>query len=717
MRKKYFLSAIGILFSLIILGQNKQLTIKDAVSGQRLQFSPEHLSGIKPYGDDNFTYVKDYNEIILILQNPEEDKVIASLKDINDAIDSVNKEKLKHFPYWDYNWKSESLLCFKSRFITYFYNIDSKKIERYISLAKEAENINQNESTGLTAYTVKNNLFISDEDSKIIKVTNDVDDGIVNGSSNVHRHEFGINQGTFLSSEKYLAFYRKDETMVANYPLVDVSKRIAELKNTKYPMAGEKSEEVTLGIYNLKSKKTVFAKINDFTAERYLTGITWDPSGKFIYIGVLNREQNHLKLNKYEAKTGKFVKTLFEEKHKKYVEPEHQMIFVKDQDDKFLWFSERDGYNHLYLYNTEGELISQITKGEWIVLNFLKFDKTAENIFINATKESPIEIHTYSVNLKSKKIKKITSAKGIHTTVFSNSGKYYIDSYNNPKTPHICNLCDTNKTVIRNLIQAKDPYKDYNLGDMKIGKIKAADGKTDLYYRLITPPDFDPGKKYPAVIYVYGGPHAQLVRNSWKNGGLWNYYMAQKGYVMITLDNRGSANRVRDFENIIHRQCGTEEVKDQMKAVELLKSLAYVDEERIGVHGWSYGGFMTTLLMTKHSDTFKAGVAGGPVIDWKYYEVMYGERYMDTPQENPEGYKEASLLNKADRLKGRLLIVHGYQDPVVVPQNSLDFIRSCIKNGTDIDCFFYPDSEHNMRGETRVHLMKKVSRYFDDFLK
>lgn len=694
------------------------LSLEEAVRGQWRQFYPEHLSGIMPYGEDDFTYVEDYENIKKINKKSGEDEVILTLSQINEAIKKSGKEELKHFPFWDYAWQTENIITFKSGTNFYVYNKVNKSFDFLADLPEKAEHIRFCKENKKIAFTIDNNLFFMDE--KLVKtaITNDENAGIVNGSSYVHRQEFGIDNGIFWSPKgNFMAFYRKDETMVDDYPLVNTGTRIASLKNSKYPMIGEKSEEVTLGIYKLKTKKTVFVDVKDFTAERYLTCITWDPDEKYIYIAVLNREQNKLKLNKYDAETGKFVKTLFVEEHEKYVEPEHQLIFVKNQNDKFLWYSERDGYNHLYMYDTEGKLISQLTKGKWIVLDFLQFDEKGKNFFITSTKESPIELHTYKVNLETSKIEKITSNAGIHKTVISNSSKYFIDTYNNTEIPNATELKNKKGKTIKSILKAKNPLLDYKIGDMKIGKIKAADGKTDLYYRLITPPDYDPNKKYPAIVYVYGGPHAQMIQKSWKNGGLWKYYMAQKGYVVFTIDNRGSSNRGLEFENVIHRQCGQEEVADQMKGIEFLTKLSYVDKNRIGVHGWSYGGFMTTSLMTMHPDIFKVGVAGGPVIDWKYYEVMYGERYMDTPKENPEGFEKTSLLNKAKDIEGRLLIIHGYIDPVVVPQNSLDFIRSCIKAKTDVDFFLYPDSEHNMRGETRVHLMKKVTRYFDDFLK
>ncbi len=718
MRKILLISAIILGTFVFSFSQKKNLTIEEAVSRQWQQLYPKHIQGVKPYSENNFTYVKEYKEIHLMSEKGKDIKTLVNLEELNTALKEAGHQELKYFPYWDYKWIDKNRLSFKISNLYYVFNLLTKKIETDVLLPEEAKNINICYKNNYVAYTIKNNLFFADNKSKTIQITSDENEGIVNGSDYVHRQEFGINKGIFWSPEgNAIAFYRKDETMVADYPLVDISTRIATVKNTKYPMIGEKSEKVTLGIYNLNTKKTVFCDVQDFTKEHYLTSITWQPDGKYIFIGVLNRKQNHLKMNKYDAQTGAFVKTLFEEKNDRYVEPEHPLYFLPNSNNKFLYYSERDGYDHLYLYNTEGKLLKQITKGNWAVLDIKGFDITGQNVFIISTEESPIEKQLYKVNIKTGKRQKLTSDKGTHSVVLSNTKNYFFDSYSNTETANNNRICSGKGKIVEEILNAKDPLDSFNLGKMTIGTLKAADGKTDLYYRLITPPNFDPEKKYPVVVYVYGGPHAQLVTNSRLGGArLWNYFMAQKGYIMFTLDNRGSANRGFEFESIIHRQCGQEEMKDQMKGIEFLENLPYVDTARIGVHGWSYGGFMTTSLITNYPETFKVAVAGGPVIDWKYYEVMYGERYMDTPKENPEGFKKTSLLNKAKDLKGRLLIIHGYVDPVVVPQNSLDFIRSCIKAGTDIDYFLYPESEHNMKGKTRVHLMKKVTRYFDDYL-
>ncbi|MEA3316418.1 MAG: DPP IV N-terminal domain-containing protein, partial [Bacteroidota bacterium] len=551
---------------------------------------------------------------------------------------------------------------------------------------------------------------------KSVQITKDKNPEIVNGQE-VHRREFGIEKGIFWSPKgNALAFYRKDESMVTDYPLVDISTRIATLKNIKYPMAGMKSHEVTLGVYNINTKETVFLNTGE-PKEQYLTNIVWSPDEQSVFIAVLNREQNHMQLKEYDATTGEFVKILFEEKNDKYIEPEHSMVFLESDSDKFIWQSRNGGFNHVYLYNTDGDLIKQITEGNFEVSSVIGFNKNDKDLFYVSTEESAIERHIYKVNLKTGKKTKLTDISGSHNAKFNTSYKYFIDSYSSTEIPKKIDIVSVNGKVEQNILTSKNPLKEYNIGEMSISTIKAADGVTDLYYRLIKPTNFDPNKKYPAIIYVYGGPHAQLVENRWLGGArMWQYYMAQKGYVMLTVDNRGSANRGLEFENVIHRQLGVNEIADQMKGVELLNSLGYVDSERIGVHGWSFGGFLTTSLMLKKADTFKVGVAGGPVIDWKYYEIMYGERYMDTPQENPEGYKENNLKNYVSNLKGKLLIVHGAIDNTVVWQNSLSFVRECVKQDVLLDYFVYPRHEHNVRGMNRVHLMKKVTQYFDDFL-
>jgi dipeptidyl-peptidase 4 len=312
----------------------------------------------------------------------------------------------------------------------------------------------------------------------------------------------------------------------------------------------------------------------------------------------------------------------------------------------------------------------------------------------------------------------LSQGSGTHSAKLSPNGNYIIDTYSSQVTPRkIWVINNKDGKVAQTLLTSKNPVADYALGEVTIFPIKADDG-TDLYTRMITPPNFDKNKKYPVVVYVYGGPHLQLVTNSWLGGAnLWMQLMAQKGYIVFTLDPRGTSGRGLEFEQETFRQLGTVEIADQLRGVEYLKSLPYVDADRMGIHGWSFGGFMTTSMMLKSPDTFKVGVAGGPVIDWNYYEIMYTERYMDSPEQNPEGYKNANLLNYVKNLKGKLLMIHGTVDDVVVWQHSLAFIKKAVDEGILLDYFVYPGHPHNVIGKDRVHLMRKVTQYLDDNLK
>ncbi len=551
---------------------------------------------------------------------------------------------------------------------------------------------------------------------------------IVLGES-VHRNEFGIDGGLFWSPKaSRLAFYRMDQSMVVDYPLVNTKAREAEVRNIKYPMAGMKSHEVTVGVWDCASQKLVYLNTARDTSvherEMYLTNIAWSPDEQYVYIAKINREQNHMWLEQYDAATGDFKKVLFEETNPRYVEPCEPMIFTP-KGDQFLWYSMRDGYKHLYLYNMNGTLVKQVTSGEYEVEGFIQFDKKGENIFIYANKDNLAGRDAYRVNLKNGTMECLTnynSAEGTHTVVINDEGTRMVDYFSAVDNPGEVNyVININKPANHrdyNIYRAENPLKDYAMPGVELGTIKAADGKTDLYYRLITPPNMEQGKKYPTLVYVYGGPHSQLVTDSWLGGGnLYFMFLAQQGYVVFTIDNRGTDNRGFEFESCTHRHLGEIEMADQMEGVKFLKSLPYVDQDRMGVEGWSFGGFMTITMKLAHPEVFKVGCAGGPVIDWKWYEIMYGERYMDTPQENPEGYEANSLLNKAQNLEGRLLVIQGAEDNTVVPQHSTEFIERCINNFKQVDYFMYPHHEHNVLGRERLHLYQKMFDYYETFLK
>lgn len=562
-----------------------------------------------------------------------------------------------------------------------------------------------------------NNLFLLSPDGSSSQLTTDGSPTLVYGQS-VHQNEFGISGGLFWSPDgSRLAFYRMDQSMVSAYPLVHTNVRKATEEKLYYPMAGMPSHHVTLGIYDVASGKTTYLKTGE-PKEKYLTNISWAPDSKTIYIAEVNREQSHMDLKAYDPATGDYIKTLFSEHNDKYIEPQWPMRFIPGRDREFVWQTRRDGYTHLYRYNVEGKLLGQITRGAWEVTDFLGFADGGKTLVYTSTQLSPIDRVVASVSLDGRKTRLLTPQAGWHSAQLSADGKHLLDTYESLKNPTENRLVAVaSGKALATLYQSKDPEADFLNPEITFGTIKAADGVTDLHYRLLKPTNFDPAKKYPTIVYVYNGPHAQLVQNRFHAGCLgWDLYMATKGFVVFTVDGRGSAHRGAAFEQVIHRHLGKNEMADQMKGVDFLKSLPYVDADRIGVAGWSYGGFMTTNLMLTHPEVFKVGVAGGAVTDWARYEIMYGERYMDSPQENPEGYKETNLSLRAANLKGRLLLIHGTIDPTVVWQHTQLFVDACVKAGTYPDYMIYPEHKHNVLGVDRVHLNYTMARYFMDHL-
>ena len=576
--------------------------------------------------------------------------------------------------------------------------------------------IDSNVLSGATVVLRDNNLFVVYSDAREVKVTNDGSREIVYGQA-VHRNEFGINKGTFWSNDgQLLAFYRMDQSMVTDYPQVNTFERVATYEPDKYPMVGMNSHKVTIGIFDLNTETTTYLNLGDVT-DRYFSNITWSPDNRLLYLYELNRDQNHASLDVYDIATGNKVKTLYTESSDKYVEPLHPITFLPWDASKFIYWSWKDGFTHLYLMDVNGKELGQITSGQWVVTELIGFCKSTNSLIITSKEAHNLQNNIYSINLKTKKRKLLDNGKGVHRASLSEDGLYLIDTWSEPDVPRKCAVTST-KTGKRIMLgTAEDPWEGYYHPIFESGTIKAADGNTDLYWRMVKPADFDTTKKYPTIIYVYGGPHAHNVEASWHWGSRsWETYMAEKGYIVYILDNRGSENRGRDFEQATFRRLGQEEMKDQMCGVNYLKSLPYVDADRLGVHGWSFGGFMTISLMTNYPDVFKVGVAGGPVIDWKWYEIMYGERYMDTPQSNPDGYKQTSLLCKAKDLKGKLQIIIGMNDPTVVPQHALMFLNACAEAGTQPDFFAYPGEGHNMKGHRSVHLHERITQYFEDYL-
>ena len=710
--KKAFLVLCILAISTHSFAQKKQFTIAEATNGMNTTLAPKSIKNASwQPGTGNLWQVEKENG-----------------QDVWSAIDVTTKEAatVSVIPQGKYPGQVAAIPAIKWLDKDKAYFVNGKDVilgtllgheftwATWATLPEHAENITVDKSRKI-AYTVDNNLWLYDKEK--MQVTTETNKDIVCGTS-VHRDEFGIDKGIFFSPKgTYLAYYRMDQTMVKDYPIIKWDTVPAVANMIKYPMAGGTSHEVTLCVYDPATRKTVVMKTGTQNKDHYLTSVTWSPDEKYIYIAILNRDQNHLWLNQYNAETGEKIKTLFEETNTKYVHPTHSLAFIPGKDNEFIWWSERDGYEHLYLYNTDGRLIRKLTSGKWVVNEIAGIDATGKKVIITASKESPIEKHIYSVGIDNGNIARIDKGAGMHSALCSEDGKYVLDVYSGAGVPKTSSVYATDGAYSKELIKAADPLTGYDRPEIRNVIIKAADGVTPLYGKLILPINFDSTKKYPVIVYLYNGPNVQLIHNSFpESGSLWYEYMAQHGYIVFTMDGRGSWNRGLDFEQATFRRLGDVEMKDQLKGVDYLKSLPYVDAGRMGIHGWSFGGFMTTSLMLKHPGVFKCAVAGGPVMDWKMYEIMYTERYMDTPEDNPEGYENANLLDKVKNLKGKLLLIHGTNDNTVVWQHSIDFLKKCVDENVQVDYFVYPGYEHNVRGKDRVHLMQKISDYFDEYL-
>ena len=658
-------------------------------------------------------------ECYLVDKKTGNETQLFTVDDVNKWLGCTSENGLRSLTGASFPYADQSAVLVKFGGERHLIDFEQKQQVWHKTCADERQASSFNTASRHTAYVNGDQLYIrlADSDKSDIQLTTDGSREIVYGQS-VHRNEFGIHDGLFWSPDGMrLAFYRMDQSMVTDYPQVNLFTHIATNEPDKYPMAGETSHKVTVGVYDVATGKTIYLKAGDPT-DRYFTNVAWSPDAKTIYMFELNRDQNDCRLMSYDATTGDCLGELYRETDAKYVEPQTPIVFLPWDASKFILQSQKDGYNHLFLFDTKSQKLRQLTQGNWVVLDMIGFNAKNKSVIIASNECSPIQRNAWEVNVNTGKRTLLDNGQGWHSPSLSYSGRYLVDSYQTPDIPRNIEITDAKSLHRTAYFSSPNPWEGYKVPQFSCGTVKAADGTTDLYWRMVKPADFDETKKYPTVVYVYGGPHAHNVDARWNySSRSWETYMAQKGYILFILDNRGSENRGKEFEQATFRQLGQQEMRDQMCGVEYLKSLPYVDADRIGVHGWSFGGFMTISLMTNYPDVFKVGVAGGPVIDWKWYEVMYGERYMDTPQANPEGYAKSSLLTKAKELKGKLQIITGYNDPTVVPQHCLMFIEECIKAGTQPDFFAYPGEGHNMMGHKSVHLHERITQYFEDYLK
>ena len=603
----------------------------------------------------------------------------------------------------------------------YVYDIAAK------TLSKVSDNGPQQLATfspkaDKVAFVRKNNIYIKDiATGKENSITTDGKmNSIINGACDwVYEEEFAFTDAFKWSPEgDYIAYLKFDESKVKEYELEFFGNLYPEIYKYKYPKAGEDNSVLSVHTYSLADGKTNTMDIGENT-DIYIPRIDWTTKNNELSIQRLNRLQNHWEILLADASTGK-TSVLYSEKNKYYIDITDNLIFLKD-GKSFIFTSEKDGFNHVYQYGMDGKEIKQLTKGEYDVESLLGVDQKKSKLYIKAAYSSPLNREIFEVSMKNGEMKQLSTKDGFNDAVFSSNFKYFTNTNTTANTPHYTSM---NNAKGKELYTLEDNssfisrMKEYGFSEMNFFKIKT-DNDIELNASMIKPKDFDPSKKYPVLMFVYGGPGSQTVKNSW---GWFNYVwfqmLAQKGYIIVSVDNRGTGFRGEEFKKMTYQQLGKYEVEDQINAAKYLATQDYIDGSRIGIFGWSYGGYMSTLCMTKGADYFKAGIAVAPVTNWRYYDNIYTERFMRTPQENGNGYDDNSPISHVSKLKGKYLLVHGITDDNVHVQNSMDLVTALVTENKEFDMQFYPNNDHSIfHGKNvRLHLYNKMTKFILDNL-
>lgn len=571
------------------------------------------------------------------------------------------------------------------------------------------------------AFVRSNNISIVNLTSREeIQVTKDgADNQIINGATDwVYEEEFGFDNGMYWSPKgDRLAYYRFDESRVKQFQMAMYGELYPDQYTFKYPKAGEDNSKVSIHIYDAKSQRALTVNTGE-ESDIYYPRIKWTSSNDQLCIMRMNRHQNELDFLLADmAVTDPFqvaTRSIYQEKATTYIDVNDNLIFLNDGSG-FLWNSERDGYNHIYHYNMAGKLNRQITQGPWDVIEFYGFDEQKSTLYFSSAQESALEEHVYAIGLKKGKPLKLTSKKGSNSAAFSSSFDYFINYHSDANTPYYISLHDQKGKEVRVLkdnAKLNSTLAKYNLSEKTFFTFTNSGG-TELNCWMIKPANFDSSKKYPVFVNIYGGPGSNMVKDAFGGANyLFHQMLAQQGYIVVSCDPRGTMNRGRDFKHATYLQLGKLETEDFIDLAKYLQSQSYVDADRLGIMGWSYGGYMSSLCMTKGADYFKMGIAVAPVTNWRYYDSIYTERFMRTPDENPTGYDDNSPINHVEKLKGKYFLIHGSADDNVHYQNTMEMTNAMVKANKQFDLFIYPDRNHGIYGgNTRLHLFTMINDY------
>jgi dipeptidyl-peptidase-4 len=710
MKNVFIVCLLSIALYQSLFAQKKQISLEDiCINYKFYSASPE-----------GFNFMKDGQHFTRLETSGIVKFDIKTGKDVTVIYSNDNKVQISDYSFSEdekyilMETNPESIYRHSTKADYFLYDVIQKK-EKNLSENGKQRNTTLSPDAKMIAFVKDNNLFLKEiSTGKETQITKDgKENSIINGVADwVYEEEFSFTKAFYFSPDaSKIAWLRFDESAVKEFTMTYYTNELYPNESKfKYPKAGEKNADVTVFVYDLKSKKKTQIEVGG-DKDQYIPRLKWTPANE-LCIFRLNRRQNELNILKAEH-NGK-TKVMFTEKNNCFIDINDHMTFV--DKDKFLWMSEADGFKHIYLYGTDGKLIRQLTKGEWDVTNFYGYDAKNNLIYFQAAAEKSYNREVYSVSINGGSMKKLSSESGENDAVFSSDFRFYINEYSNLKTPPVFKVFETEKNTEIRIEEEnkslKELMKQYEIGEQNYFSFKNDDG-IELNGWMMLPADFDASKKYPVFMYVYGGPGSPTATNHWDNGNAnWFRMLTQKGYIVVTVDGRGTEPRGEKFRKVTYLQLGKYEASDQISAGKYLGNLPYVDKNRIGIFGWSFGGYLSSLCLAKGNDVFKMAIAVAPVTNWKWYDTIYTERYMRTPAENMKGYEENSPINFAANIKGKYLLVHGFGDDNVHFQHAVEMSRVLVEKNIPFEQMFYPNKNHGIYGGlTRMHLYTKMTDF------
>lgn len=719
---------INLLFLLLFTSAfaQQKITVEAIYTGQ---FQPKGMVELQSMNNTNQYTVLNFDQASQSLQIDLFD--FATLKKVATLIDTKNQTKLSNgIDSYSFSADEKMILMANNSNSIYRYSFTADYFLYNLETAALTKILDQVQEPTFSpdgkkiAYIKENNIYIYDIISKTnSQITTDgKKNEIINGLTDwVYEEEFAfVRAFDWSKNSKQIAYIRFDESQVPEFSMSVFAKDLyPKVETFKYPKAGEKNSTVSLHLYNVDAKNTKkvdLSQYNDF----YIPRIEWTNDENILSAKILNRHQDHLDLLFVDGATAT-TKVVMSEKDKSYIDflDKDNLTFLKD--NSFIWTSEQDGFNHIYQYDKTGKLINQVTKGSWEVTEYYGFDEKTKTIFYQSTENGSINRAVYSIGLNGKNKTQLSLNLGTNAATFSPNFQYFINSFSSVSQPSIYTLNDakTGKEiqVIENNAALLSKLKAYNLPEKEFFVLKTEKGN-ELNAWILKPKDFDPSKKYPVLMYQYSGPGSQQVNNDWNNhDDYWFAMLTQQGYIVACVDGRGTGYKGADFKKITYKQLGKYEVEDQIDAAKVLGNYTYIDKSRIGIWGWSYGGFMSSNCILKGNEVFKMAIAVAPVTNWRFYDSVYTERYMQTPQENPDGYDTNSPINFAEKLKGKYLLIHGSGDDNVHVQNSMQMMEALIQANKQFDSQIYPDKNHGIYGgKTRIQLFNKMTNFIQNNL-